>query len=594
MRKKSGDETAPIPAGGVLASLPLEHKLPLLIGALLLMVIGAFSIAAYMQVRNDTVAAADDRLKILSGQLRDLFQQSGAQMRAQATTAAADPALSAYVRSPDATHRQRALAALQYKGPQPEQILATELRDESGRVLLSTNSQIGVDTIGGASVADRSPLNDSSFVGQFRLLRDTMVYAVVSPLAAAEHANVVIWRRLVGSRRTREQLAKLVGSDAMLFLGNPGGTPWTDLERPVAHPDSAARITPIPGTAWAIGVEFPRDRVLAPVNQLLRRFALIAIISLIVGLAGAWAVTRRITVPLRRLTVAAGSIASGNYVPPPRIERSDELGQLAAAFATMATEVRDARAGLEEKVEHRTQELNHALEELSETQSALVRREKLAILGQLAGGVGHELRNPLGVMTNAVYYLKMVLAAQPGTVHEYLEILQQQITLSEKIVSDLLDFARSKPPQRSRASLSELTEAQIARLGSTNGVKIDSSLIEGPQVFVDQVQIGQIILNLLTNAVQALDGSGTVSVRIGRNAAVATVDVIDSGPGVPAANLERIFEPLFTTKARGIGLGLAVSRTLARANDGELSVFSPPGEGATFRLVLPIADGAPG
>jgi C4-dicarboxylate-specific signal transduction histidine kinase len=118
--------------------------------------------------------------------------------------------------------------------------------------------------------------------------------------------------------------------------------------------------------------------------------------------------------------------------------------------APRAGEVQQSREQLERKVEERTKDLNDTLTQLHDAQDSLVRREKLAMLGQLSSGVGHELRNPLGVMTNAVYYLKTMLAGSPANVHEYLEILQQQITLSEKIVSDLLDFARSKHLPRLR------------------------------------------------------------------------------------------------------------------------------------------------
>jgi signal transduction histidine kinase len=141
------------------------------------------------------------------------------------------------------------------------------------------------------------------------------------------------------------------------------------------------------------------------------------------------------------------------------------------------------------------------------------------------------------------------------------------------------------------SSLTEITSAQLERLGDTNGVHIDTRLPPTvPPVFVDKVQVGQIVLNLLTNAVQAIDGSGVITVTAGTDDGHAYVEVNDSGGGVDPANIDRIFEPLFTTKARGIGLGLAVSRTLARANEGELSVSSPPGEGATFRLTLPVAN----
>lgn len=170
-------------------------------------------------------------------------------------------------------------------------------------------------------------------------------------------------------------------------------------------------------------------------------------------LLAAWITSRRITGPLTQLTEAADAIAHGNFAHRVRIRRSDELGRLGTAFPTMAGEVQQSREQLERKVEERTKDLNDTLTQLHDAQDSLVlvvRREKLAMLGQLSSGVGHELRNPLGVMTNAVYYLKTMLAGSPANVHEYLEILQQQITLSEKIVSDLLDFARSKHLPRLR------------------------------------------------------------------------------------------------------------------------------------------------
>jgi len=175
-------------------------------------------------------------------------------------------------------------------------------------------------------------------------------------------------------------------------------------------------------------------------------------------------------------------------------------------------------------------------------------------------------------------------------VHLFLEILQQQITLSEKIVSDLLDFARSKPPQRRSTSVAEVTQSQITRLGGTNGVRIDTGLpTDLPRVLVDPVQLGQIIQNLLANAMQAVGARGSIRIRADSSGDRVTYEMQDSGPGIPHENLDKIFEPLFTTKARGIGLGLAVSRTLARANNGELTASSMHGEGAKFRLTLQVA-----
>jgi len=309
-----------------------------------------------------------------------------------------------------------------------------------------------------------------------------------------------------------------------------------------------------------------------------------------------------ITVPLAEVTQAAEDLAGGDYARRVALVRADELGRLATAFNSMAQQVQDSRTVLEERVAERTRELQEAVEGLRRAQDELVRRERLAILGQLAGGVGHELRNPLGVMTNALYYLSVVLEDAPPNVREYLGILRTQIGLSEKIVTDLLDFARVKSPQREWIVLEDLIAQQLGRSSIPAGIRVERAFpTDLPLVSADCTQIGQVVLNLITNAIQAMVGSrsseeatGTMLLR-GHvlDATHVVLEVRDSGPGILPEHLEKIFEPLFTTKARGIGLGLAVSRTLARANGGDLTVSSQPGSGASFSLAMLTTPSAP-
>jgi signal transduction histidine kinase len=598
--------------GGLVARLSLEYKLPLLMGALLLLVIVALSAAAYGEMRSSALRVASQRLSSVTTQLRDMLQLSGGQLRTLVAASARKPELAAFAQSRRPDAKAAALKALAYQGAQPEQILGVELRDDADSVLLSTAApSVGLDTISTKALV-QSARRDSATIGRFHRLRDTIVYPIAVAIANDDKHYLVQWRRIAGSRRAREQTTQLVGLRSSIFLGSPSSDLWTDLERPVrappVHPtapntsrsyvrvdgtEHIASALMIPGTPWMVAVDFPMSSVMAPVDQFMRRIALIAGVILLVGLGVAWTLTRRITDPLRQLTQASDAIAKGDYTLRPRVSRSDELGRLGQAFSAMSSEVQSAREGLERKVEERTRDLNATLDQLHDAQDVLVRKEKLAMLGQLSSGVGHELRNPLGVMTNAVYYLKTVLSSAPPNIHEYLDILQQQITLSEKIVSDLLDFARQKPPQRKPTSVAEITQAQINRLGATNGVRFERTLPnELPQVLVDPVQFGQIVLNLLTNAMQAVGSTGTIRVNAEANNGFVWYDVQDTGPGIAREHIEKVFEPLFTTKARGIGLGLAVSRTLARANNGELTVTSPPGEGARFRLILQAAESA--
>jgi signal transduction histidine kinase len=250
----------------------------------------------------------------------------------------------------------------------------------------------------------------------------------------------------------------------------------------------------------------------------------------------------------------------------------------------MARSVEDSRARLEQLVSERTTELARA-------QHELIRREKLAVLGQLASSVGHELRNPLGVMANIVYYLNATLPDAPPKARHHLEMLKRQVGLAEKIVSDILDFTRVKPPDSREVEVAPFIDEQLQRVVVPSTISVECE-IEGdiPPVHADPVQIGQVLYNVLTNAVQAMDGNGGVlTVRGRRHNGVVRIEVADQGPGIPADSRDQIFEPLFTTKQRGIGLGLSVSRSLAQANGGNLSVGHHGPPGALFILDLPPA-----
>lgn len=578
--------------------LSIGQKLPLVIGGLLLAVIVALTTAAWLEVRTSARRSAEERLQAVTTQFRDLFTQSVASQRQLLHPLATHPAIGRFVRSagpPDAA--LRAMRAMREVQLQPEAVLLTEIRTASGRVLLATARDEGLSPAS-RSALDALSASDSIFVGPLRLVRDTLVYPVAARIAGSDSVYVVRWRRMAGSRRTREAFSALVGSEASIHLGNVKGSEWTDLERPVRRPawidgdaDHRRHVisasAPIEGTPWMVAVAFPSTLIAGRINAFLGRMALIAAIALLLGLLAAWALSRRITAPLRELTDAAEAMAAGLYGQQLRIHSSDELGRLARSFSSMSAEVQRTSDNLEHLVKQRTQELNEALTRLHDAQDALVRRERLAMLGQLSSGVGHELRNPLGVMTNSVYFLKAVLTEAPPKVREYLDILQQQITLSEKIVSDLLDFARAKPPQRRSVTVRSIVDAQVERLpphpGTAIAVKIPDDI---PPVLVDAVQVGQVVFNLLTNAIQAMNGTGEVRVIAGRDADRVRLEVRDTGPGIAPENLEKVFEPLFTTKARGIGLGLAVSRTLARANGGDLVAGGAPGAGAVFTLTL--------
>lgn len=254
----------------------------------------------------------------------------------------------------------------------------------------------------------------------------------------------------------------------------------------------------------------------------------------------------------------------------------------------------------------------------------LLHKEKLAILGLIAEGMGNELRNPLGVMNNAVFYLKNILPAADETVGEYLEIIRQEIDNSQQIISDLLDFTNSKPPKRQQVVVDELIRQSLTKCAVPENVAQRVELAELlPMVEIDPLQMGRVMCNLITNAVQAMPDGGELRIsarKIRRSdpAAVATatlaeesdrkeqslettvlprssgdadfveISVTDSGIGIAPEHMDKLFQPLFTTRSRGIGLGLAISRNLTEANGGRIRMESRLSKGTVFSVTLPV------
>lgn len=228
-------------------------------------------------------------------------------------------------------------------------------------------------------------------------------------------------------------------------------------------------------------------------------------------------------------------------------------------------------------------------QELLNAHEKLLRQEKLAVLGQLAGSVGHELRNPLGVIANAVYYLKMILPEADATVEEYLETISTEVHHSAMIVGDLLDLSRTRPAEREDVDVAQLITRELcaSQPGEQVEVVVDVPA-DLPSLHVDRHQIQQTLHNLTINALQAMPAGGTLTIRVRHVEDELHLSVEDTGCGISEQDMENLFEPLFTTKARGIGLGLSVSRSLIEVNGGSIEVASELDRGSTFTLALPV------
>ena len=273
----------------------------------------------------------------------------------------------------------------------------------------------------------------------------------------------------------------------------------------------------------------------------------------------------------------------------------EDLSRTKEALEKAQVELEKWNKTLEEKVETRTRELKEA-------QEKMVRSEKLAAIGALSAGLGHELRNPLGAMKNACYYVKRKvlmsdLAKEDQRIPEFLEIIENEIGASDKIITDLLTFSRTGKPAFRPSEVNTIIDGALYLAKTPQDIKVDKRLKPDlPKAMVDPDQIRQVFLNIILNAFQSMPegGSLTVATRIQKTenreqSEFIEVSFKDTGCGIKKEDLGAIFEPLFTTKAKGIGLGLAVTKAIMEKHEGAIEIESAVGEGTTFIIKLPVA-----
>ncbi len=236
-------------------------------------------------------------------------------------------------------------------------------------------------------------------------------------------------------------------------------------------------------------------------------------------------------------------------------------------------------------------DLQRSYAELARAQQQLIQGERLAALGELSAVVAHEVRNPLGVIFNSIGSLRR-LVRPTGDAKMLFDIVDEEADRLNRIVGDLLDFARPSTPELRPEPLGRVVEDAVAAALAQHGGRVvlardlDPDL---PPVVMDARLVRQAVLNVAVNAVQAMPRGGRITVRTRREATAARLEIEDSGAGIADEVRERIFEPFFTTKASGTGLGLAVVRRIVEGHGGEVEVRSEPGVGTVFVLRFPLA-----
>ncbi len=277
----------------------------------------------------------------------------------------------------------------------------------------------------------------------------------------------------------------------------------------------------------------------------------------------------------RRLEEQTGNLRKTNACLQAEIARRQEV----------ETALQHYRDELENTVRERTQELRAA-------QESLVRKERLATLGRLIGSVSHEIRNPLGTIRTSAFAIADRVRDRGLGVERALERMERGIDRCDRIIEELLTFTRVVDPHLERTAIDSWLATVLEEQTPSPGVSIVAALHSGVELPIDRERIRRCLVNLLNNAGQALVEAGTAEGRIEvetrqENGRLA-IRVRDNGPGIPPEHLPRLFEPLFSTRSFGVGLGLPIVKQIVESHGGEVRVDSEPGRGASVTLMLPL------
>lgn len=597
-----GDQARTRPSRYFFPGLSIRHRLPVLMAILLCGIIVASTWTSYRGVRDSAFEVGRERLTHLTEQLAGLLQQSSVTLTAKTYTVANDPSILAYLRAPSDTTRPVALRlSQQFNTPQDPNSIQVEVWNADRVFVLALPEGSLPEPADLATEFKQSSIAPFKIAGPIRVVKDEVAYAIVAAVkddTGKLLGYLVRWRKLSDKPESRKQLTDLLGSQATLYFGNSQGDVWTDMGKVVSKPPGGLSSTltvtqyqrdgnavmalgrPIAGTPWFAVVEIPEQAVLTHTGRFLRRVIAVDLILFLIGIAGAFALSRSITHPLQSLTVAASAISEGDYSRVVDVHRRDELGALAGAFNTMVARVGESQRELEEKVQERTAQLEAANKELE----------------AFSYSVSHDLRTPLrGIdgFSQALLedygdkldekgkdFLKRVRTAA----QRMAELIDNLLGLSQVTRGDLI---------REQVNLSALALSVAAELKQDDPerlVKFDIAndvLVEG-----DPRLLLIVIENLLGNAWKFTSKHSQARVEFGAtNENGETVYYVrDDGAGFDMAHGGKLFGAFQrvhqTTEFPGTGIGLATVGRIVRRHGGRVWAEGEVEKGATFHFTL--------
>ncbi len=512
----------------------------------------------------------------------------------------------------DVTSTRTLLSRLITANPASDSGAMAELRAADGRILMRVGDTSVDDSRRATSAVTTSP--DSISIGSFFEVGGRVYYWARTPI----NQNGVRIGMLSSRGRINNQpdveknLSSLGGQEGTKFLyKNTDGSLWFTINgRPInppvkpdttgvirtwSHPDvvSGERVVLYQGrsttTPWSMVIELPVSKLSAGTTSIVRRFAILCAILLVLGAVAVWLITRRITAPLRRMTIAAEAMAKGDYTHRVAESGDYEIRRLGSSFNRMATEVEAANMGLKAAAS-------------SAERAQATAEEANAAKANFLAAMSHELRTPLNAIAGYVQLLEMGLRgplnpeqeadlSRIKRSQEYLLGLIEQVLVFTQLEASQVSF---NPEDVDVDTLMRDTETMIAPQIRARGLDYSYDSKE-PELTVraDRAKTQQILLNLLTNGAKFTHPGGRLKATSEARNGSVFLKVSDTGSGIPQKMLSEIFEPFVQVDRKlnqpreGVGLGLTISRDLARAMGGDLLVESTEGVGSTFTLVLP-------
>ncbi|MGC9345248.1 MAG: PAS domain S-box protein [Candidatus Bathyarchaeales archaeon] len=371
-----------------------------------------------------------------------------------------------------------------------------------------------------------------------------------------------VWRERLGPKFERFKISEfyyLPWSDPWIREYVHGVPPGISLDEATTYAGVPSRLSPEEMVDW-----HPQDMLYAPLRTPEGR--IVGILSIDDPLDGRKPTGESLG-PLELFLHQAAIV----------IENAQLIGSLREARKQL-----EAYAGqLEQKVEERTRELK-------KSQEQLLKAQRLAVIGEMAGMVGHDMRNPLTSIAGAAYYVKKRLGSKiDGKIKEMLELTEKNIAYSNKIINDLLDYSREIKLDLTENKPKSIIKEALSLVEIPKNVQVIDLTENKPKIKVDVEKMKRAFVNIIKNAVEAMPKGGTLTIKSKRLNGTLEFVFSDTGVGMSKKTMEKLWTPLFTTKAKGMGFGLAICKRIIEAHGGTISVKSARGKGTTFTLTVP-------